>query len=197
MAPSSDPKDVLHRYLNTARDALVWKLEGVSEYDIRRPMTPTGTNLLGTVKHLAAVEYGYFGDTFGRPGPAFPWVGPDAQPHADMFATADETRRDILDLYADARAHADATIEALDLDAPGVVPWWGPDVPVTLQWILVHVIAEVNRHLGQIDILRESIDGAVGHRRDNDNMEPSDTDGWATHCARLDAIANQAADRPA
>ena len=88
MAPSSDPKDVLRRYLNAARDALVWKLEGLGEQQIRQPMTPTGTNLLGLVKHLAAIEYGYFGDTFGRPGPTFPWIGPGAEPNADAPAGA-------------------------------------------------------------------------------------------------------------
>ncbi len=63
----SQPKADLQRYLQSARDALVWKLEGLSEYDVRRPLTPTGTNILGLVKHAAGVELGYFGDTFGRP----------------------------------------------------------------------------------------------------------------------------------
>ena len=54
----SDPKADLHRYLQAARDALLWKLDGLSEYDIRRPMVPTGTNLLGLVKHVASVEAG-------------------------------------------------------------------------------------------------------------------------------------------
>ena len=193
MAPSADPKDVLHRYLNAARDALVWKLEDTSEYDVRRPLTPTGTNLLGTVKHLAAVEYGYFGDTFDRPGPEFPWFSDGAEINADMFATADESRADILALYVDARAHADATIDALGLDARGTVPWWGPDVPVTMQWILVHVIAETNRHLGQVDILRERLDGSVGYRSDAGNMPDVDDDYWSTYTARLEAIARDVA----
>ena len=55
----------LHRYLQIGREALVWKLDGLSEYDIRRPMTPTGTNLLGIVKHVASVEAGYLGDVCG------------------------------------------------------------------------------------------------------------------------------------
>jgi uncharacterized damage-inducible protein DinB len=58
----SDPKADLHRYLQDAREALLWKLAGLSEYDVRRPMVPTGTNLLGLVKHVASVELGYFGD---------------------------------------------------------------------------------------------------------------------------------------
>ncbi len=63
----SDQKADLHRYLQIGRDALLWKLEGLSEYDVRRPMTPTGTNLLGLVKHVATMEYEYFGRVFGRP----------------------------------------------------------------------------------------------------------------------------------
>ncbi len=59
-----EPKADLQRYLQTAREALLWKLEGLDEYDARRPLTPTGTNLLGLVKHAAGVEVGYFGDCF-------------------------------------------------------------------------------------------------------------------------------------
>ena len=55
--------------------ALLWKLDGLSEYDVRRPLVPTGTNLLGLVKHVASVASGYFGDTFGRPfAEALPWL---------------------------------------------------------------------------------------------------------------------------
>ena len=60
-----NPKADLRRYLQDGRDALLWKLDGLSEYDIRRPLVPTGTNLLGLVKHVTWVELGYFGDTFG------------------------------------------------------------------------------------------------------------------------------------
>src|SRR5581483_1969575 len=120
-----EPKADLHRYLQEARDALLWKLDGLSEYDIRRPMTPTGTNLLGLVKHLASIELGYFGATFGRPSDEpLPWFEPDAEANADMWATPDESREQILDFYARARAHADQTIDALPIDAPGQVSWW-------------------------------------------------------------------------
>ena len=57
------------RYLTEARSALLWKLDGLSDYDIRRPLVPTGTNLLGLIKHVASVAAGYFGETFGRPFP--------------------------------------------------------------------------------------------------------------------------------
>jgi len=118
----SDPKADLHRYLQAGRDALLWKLDGLSEYDIRRPLVPTGTNLLGLVKHVASVELGYFGETFDRPsGEPLAWFADDAEPNADMWATAGESRAQVVGLYHRSWVHADATIEALSLRraAPG------------------------------------------------------------------------------
>src|ERR1700760_1700563 len=109
----SDPQADLHRYLKNDRDAMIWKLDGLSEYDVRRPMTPTGTNLLGLVKHVASVADGYFGDTFDRPsGIEIPWFADDADPNADMWVTAEETRDDIVDLWNRAWAPADEPIGA-------------------------------------------------------------------------------------
>jgi uncharacterized damage-inducible protein DinB len=160
-----DAKAEFHMYLQRAREALVWKLEGLSEYDIRRPLTPTGTNLLGIVKHVASVELGYFGPVFGRPtGISLPWDSEDAEPNADMWATPEESRAEIVDLYRRSWQLADETIAALPLDAPGTVPWWGDQGAVTLHRILVHMIAETQRHAGHADIVRELIDGAVGTR---------------------------------
>src|SRR5436189_4506810 len=121
-----DEKDDLQRYLKAARDALLWKLDGLSEYDIRRPLVPTGTNLLGLVKHVAYVTTGYFGDVFERPFPEPLPPFDDANPNADMWATPDESREQIVGLYRRAWAHADETIADLPLDAIGRVPWW-PD----------------------------------------------------------------------
>lgn len=101
----------------------MWKLDGLTEYDIRRPMTRTGTNLLGLIKHVACVESGYFGETFGRPfDEPLPWS--EDEPNSDMWATPDESRDQIVGLYHRVWAHSDATIAALPLDAPGRVPWW-------------------------------------------------------------------------
>jgi uncharacterized damage-inducible protein DinB len=190
----SDPKPDLHRYLQLAREALVWKLDGLSEYEARRPMVPTGTNLLGLIKHVASVELGYFGETFDRPSDEpLPWFEDDAEPNADMWATADESRETIVGLYRRACAHSDATIHALPLDAIGRVPWWPEDrSEVTLHTVLVHMIAETNRHAGHADIVRELIDGTVGLREDNDNMAPEDADWWQRYGSRLDSVAREA-----
>jgi hypothetical protein len=189
----TDPKADLLGYLQVAREALLWKLEGLSEYDVRRPLTPTGTNLLGLVKHVASVELGYLGDVFGRPsGEALPWFAPDAEPDADLWVTPEETRAEIIGLYRRSWAHGDATVAALPLDAEGEVPWWpGDRRRVTLHRILVHLIAETHRHAGHADIVRELIDGAAGLRAGQDNLSERDADDRAAHRARLEAAARR------
>ncbi|MFI2777835.1 DinB family protein [Streptomyces sp. ALB3] len=189
-----DAKADLHHYLQSAREALLWKLEGLSEYDVRRPLTPTGTNLLGLVKHAAGVELGYLGDTFGRPsGEPLPWVEEGAEPNADMWATADETRGYIVELYHRAWAHADATIEALPLDTVGTVPWWPSHRNgTTLHHAAVRVVADTHRHAGHADILRELIDGAVGMSKGNDSIPPGDAAWWENHRSRLEQAAREA-----
>src|SRR6266702_3450537 len=189
----TDPKTDLRHYLQEGREALLWKLDGLSEYDIRRPLVPTGTNLLGLVKHQAGVELAYFGDTFGRPCPQdqLPWD--EADPNSDMWATPQESREFITGRYRRAWAHSDATIDALALDAIGHVPWWpGDRNEVTLHRILVHMIAETDRHAGHADIVRELIDGAVGLRDGNDNMAPGDQAWWESYRNRLERVAQDA-----
>jgi uncharacterized damage-inducible protein DinB len=195
----SDPKEHLSRYLQAARDALLWKLEGLSEYDMRRPLTSTGTNLLGLVKHVASVEAGYFGETFGRPfEEPLPWYADDAEPNADMWATADESRDHVVGFYRRVWSHSDETIEASSLDTIGRVPHWPVErAEVTLHQILIHMIAETHRHAGHADIVRELIDGKVGLREENDNMAPVDEAWWASYRERLETVASEVNERSA
>lgn len=187
-----DEKATLQHYVREGREAVLWKVEGLSEYDLRRPMTPTGTNVLGVVKHLATMELGYFGEVFGRPsGIPTPWMEPGAEFNADLWAAADESSAWVLDLYRRACAHADTTIDALDLDSRGTVPWW-PSGGVTLHRILVHMIQETGRHAGHLDIVRELIDGVVGRGPGNDNMTTDDQQQWRDHRDRLERIAREA-----
>ncbi len=153
-------KPYLRRQLTVTREALVWKLDGLSEYDIRRPLTATGTNLLGLVKHMGTLEARYFGEVFGRPSPETLGLWQDAD-GSDLWVAPGETREQILDFYRRTWAHADATIDGLPLDAPGHVPWWSRS-EVKLFAIMVHVLQETTRHAGQADILREQLDGRTG-----------------------------------
>jgi uncharacterized damage-inducible protein DinB len=188
-----DPRADLRRYLQQARDAMLWKLDGLSEYDVRRPLVPTATNLLGLVKHLANVEFVYFGATFGRPSAdKLPWSADD--PVSDMYAAADESRELIIGLYRKAWVHSDITIEELPLDAPGRVPHWrGERSAVTLHQIMVHVIAESHRHAGHADIVRELIDGAAGLQEDRGNLPPASVAWWHDHRTRVERAAREAA----
>ena len=186
---SDQPKATLHDYLRTARAALTWKLDGLSEYDVRRPMTSTGTNLLGLVKHLTLVEAWFFGRTFGRPFPeSLPWWDDDAEPDADLWVTADESRTDVVTRYERACRHADRTIEELDLAAPGRVPGW-PRPDVTLHVMLVHVLSETSRHAGHADIIREHLDGAVGSGAALPQLTDREPADWDRHRARIEQAA--------
>ena len=153
-------KESLKVALDRHRDAILWKLEGVGDDDLRRPLVPSGTSLLGLVKHLAAVEYGWFCDTFGRPTEPLPFD--DDDPDADLRIEPDETTADILAFYDRARTTADRIIDEIGLEETGMA-WFGE--PVTMRWVLIHMVEETARHAGHVDILRELIDGMTGDHR--------------------------------
>lgn len=181
----------LHQKLRAVRETLVWKLDGLSDYDVRRPLTSTGTNLLGLVKHNAVSDSRYFGDVFDRPfpEPVPRWEDPAAF-GTDHWATEDETRADVVDLYRRAWRHADATIEALDLGARGYVPWWQEEVP--LFNVMVHRLSDSTRHAGHADILREGLDGAVGVDADSAPLHGRDAAFWEARRALIERIAQAA-----
>jgi len=185
----SDLKQELHGALESTRSAVLSRLAGLSEYDLRRPMTPTGTNLLGLVKHLARMEYAYFGATFARPAPeALPWTEDEsAWQNADMWARPDESSEYIVGLYERACAHADLTIGGLSLDAPGSVPHWPEgDHGTTLGAMLVWMVWETAQHAGHADIVRELIDGSAGA----DHDEIFTRAGWQRYVAGVQAAAD-------
>ena len=185
-------KSCLHEELQRARDALVWKLEGLSPYDIRRPLTVTGTNLLGLVKHMATWEARYFGEVFDRPFPEpLPRWDVEADLLADMWATEHESRSDVVARYRRVWDHSDATIKALAIDAPGHVAWW-PRPDVKLFDILVHMLAETSRHAGHADILREQLDGTTGTDAEAMAEAQHDADFWAERREGIEAAARAA-----
>lgn len=184
----SPPAADLLRYLQQSRDAMIRALDGLGEYDLRRPMTPTGTNLIGLVKHLAGIEFGYLGTCVGRPGPVLPWEADGSiWEGADMWASADEASADLVALYRRAWAHADASVDALGVEAAATVAWWPAEwQATTLGHLLVRVVAETAQHAGHAEILRELIDGSAG--RDHEAM--GDAAHWAAYVARIQAAAD-------
>jgi uncharacterized damage-inducible protein DinB len=185
----ADIRADLVRYLQQVRDSVLSSLEGLGDYDVRRPMTPSATNLLGLVKHLAGIELQYLGDCVGRPAPVrLPWVEDESiWDSADMWATADQSQDEVVELYRTAWRHSDESIAQLGLDAPAEVSWWPEERrKTTLGSLLVRVVAETAQHAGQMDIVRELIDGRGG--RDHDDV--GDAAWWDRHLARVQEAAD-------
>jgi hypothetical protein len=153
-------KDYLHGQLRPTRQALVWKLDGLSEYDVQRPLTATGTifsawsNTWRPGRPGTSVRF----STAPFPEPLPRWQDADG---SDLWVTQDETREQIIGFYQRAWDHADATIKELPIDALGHVPWW-PRPDVKLFNMIVHVSQDTTRHAGHADILREQLDGRTG-----------------------------------
>ncbi len=184
----SDVKDELHRKLQASRAALLSKLDNLGEFDRRRPMTQTGTNLLGLVKHLAGLEYEYLGESFKHPAPErMSWIEDGSiWEGADMWAKPEESSEYIIGLYRRACTHADGVIAALDLEAPGSVAHWPADRrDTTLGVLLIRMVAETAQHAGHADIIRELIDGKGG--QDQDGMDEM---SWQAYVAQVQAAAN-------
>jgi Protein of unknown function (DUF664) len=189
-----DLKEELHRKLQAGRATLESKLEDLSEFDRRRPMTPTGTNLLGLVKHLAGLEYLYLGGALGHPAPeTMSWIEDGSIWHgADMWARPDESSDYITGLYRRACTHADGVIAALDLDAPATVPHWPEDRrDTTLGVLLIRMVAETAQHAGHADIVRELIDGKGGP-----DQADIDDATWRDYVAQVQAAASAFATSP-
>lgn len=165
-------------------------LEGLDDYDLRRPMTPTGTNLLGVVKHLIGIEAGYLGTAVGRPFEReLPWISDEsAGPNRDMWATADESSDYIVGLYRQASAHTDHVVAALGPEAPATVAWWpAGSRETTLGALLARVLKDTSMHAGQLQILRELIDGRAGQ----DRADAGGDDWWRSYTHNLEELAQR------
>lgn len=184
----TDLKTELHSKLQASRATVLSKLEDLSEYDRRRPLTPTGTNLLGLVKHLAGLEYSYLGESFGYPAQEkMSWIEDGSiWEAADMWAKPDESSEYLIGLYQRACAHADGVIAELDLQAPGTVAHWPEHRRnTTLGVLLIRMVAETAQHAGHADIVRELIDGKGGP--DQDSIDEAT---WRGYVAQVETAAN-------
>ncbi|MBD9699977.1 DUF664 domain-containing protein [Flavimobilis sp. GY10621] len=182
--------------LDRVVDSLVWKTEGLTERELRTPMTPTGFTLLGALRHCANIELGYLGDCFGRPWPgepspvAVPLDAYDADPQADWWVPAAVPAATVVAFVRDVHAHVAPTLER-GPDAPGTAPWWPAErSSTTLGLVLDHPVTDLLRHAGQMNVVRELVDGAVGLARDDAWNVPDDID-WPAYSARLRGIAEQ------
>ena len=147
---TSDEKTTLLAFLDYLRQSVADKAVGVPEPQVREPGVASGTNLLGLVTHLTAVE------RFCFLGAEIPDL--DATMHADPELSVDDTLAD----YRRAITAANEVIDSCtDLEQPSPRPR-RHGATATMRWTLVHMIEETGRHAGHADIIRERIDGSVG-----------------------------------
>jgi len=175
-------------YLRRSRRAVLRAVDGVGEYDARRPMTPTGTNLLGIVKHLAIVELEYVASCAGYASDlGTPWVGTtDEEDNSDLWLAADESAQDVIALYVAVGEHTERAAADLPAHAPATVPWWS-EPETTFDRLLVHLVAETAQHAGHLEILREGVDGQ-GDTWDESRPE-RDAAWWAALREQITAAA--------
>ena len=150
-------REMLVAFLDFQRDTLLWKISGLGEEQARREWTPSGTCLLGLVKHLAYVERSWFQRTFAGQDVYIPWRAGD--PGGDFRIEPEDTIESVVAFYrAEVERSRAITASAASLDEVAR----NPDRPHTLRRILIHMIEETARHNGHADILRELTDGATG-----------------------------------
>jgi uncharacterized damage-inducible protein DinB len=146
-------RDVLLYYLNKMRDAVVRTSGGLTDEQQRTPGVPSGTNLLGLVRHLTWVEEHWFRRVF---------LDADLDIDDSMDAPVDATRDEVVAAYREACARSDTIVRACrDLSTMAKIANPGEDEKDSLRRIVAHMIEETARHTGHADILREQIDGAT------------------------------------
>ncbi len=174
-------RELLESFLDYHRATLLWKIDGLSEADLKRSMTPSGVSLLGLVKHLAYVERSWFQAVFARDDATFPWTNED--PDADWRVQDDENADSIEAFYRAETERSRQIVAAASLDDLARGQYRTGDhaagdslytaslddlargqyrEPVSLRWIMIHMIEETARHNGHADLMRQSIDGAAG-----------------------------------
>lgn len=148
----ADEKETLVDFLDYLRGAVIRKASGLPAATVRRPMVGSGTSLLGLIKHLTRVEIAWF---------QYAFAGTDVPVLGDDLADDDEPQSVIDDYQTAITVNNRIVAEAADLTQPAKRKALAPE-PMSLRWILVHMIEETGRHAGHADILREQIDGSVG-----------------------------------
>jgi uncharacterized damage-inducible protein DinB len=157
--PNAAPeRELLEAFMDYQRAAMIHKLEGLTTEDASRRLVPSLTTLMGIVKHLAYVEAWWFQENFAGMAQDYPWT--DDDPDADFRIEETDSIADVIELYETKCEESRRAIAGASLDEMSAGVSRG--IPHSLRWIMLHMIEETSRHLGQADILRELIDGTTG-----------------------------------
>jgi hypothetical protein len=148
-------KQILWEFLDQQLDVILWKVDGLTDDQLRQPLTPSGLCLLALVKHVAGVPCYWLCEVFGRPFE--PWPGAETD---DVELDPADTTDSVLGYYARARAASEQAIGELDLETTGTT-WLGDTV--SFRWAILHTIEEAARHAGHADFMRERIDHTTGY----------------------------------
>lgn len=161
----SDIRSTLTRSLEDARSAVVTKVTGLNDDQLRAPVLLTsGLSMLGLLKHVAYVERWWFRWVMAGEDVDFPWT--DEDPDAEWRLEPTDTTVAVLALHADECARARVIVDSFDLDEPVRRPEeTRGGITRDLAWVVVHMIEETARHAGRADVVRELTDGVTGDRR--------------------------------
>jgi uncharacterized damage-inducible protein DinB len=157
--PVSSERDALNGFLDLQREALIRKLEGLSDADARQAVTVSSLSLLALVKHSAIWEQRWFQVILA--GRADPGGWPEVRDHTDpdLRVGDDDTVAHWVARYREAIAESRAVVAGRDLHAPCA----RADISDrNTRWVLLHMIEETARHAGHADIIRETLDGSRG-----------------------------------
>lgn len=151
---------MLHNMMKGNRDAVLWKLEGISDEQARRRIVSSETTLLGLVRHLQYVDRWWVRIVIAGEDIPVPWSKED--PDADWHVSEDDTIDAVVADYRQELALVEAIVDAQD-DLSRTIELRSNTYSV--RWILMHLIEEIARHAGHADIIRETIDGETGDFR--------------------------------
>lgn len=163
-AMNADERPLLEGFLDGYRSVLLRKAAGLDRQQLSVAVAPSTLTLGGLLKHMALVEDTWFTQAMaGEPAPE-PWdaVDWDSDRDWELNSAALDSPDELVELFTTAVARSrSVTARHDDLDA--VAAQRSPEGEATsLRWIYVHMIEEYARHCGHADLIRESIDGAVG-----------------------------------
>ena len=162
-----DETTTLLAFLDLHRRTLLRKVDGLDADGLRRPLPPSTMTLAGLLKHLAMVEDNWF-STVWLDAPVEPWASAPWDTDRDWeWTTAraespQELRAQWDTSVARSRRTVAAALAAGGLDQVSARRHRGTGAPVSLRWVLLHMIEEYARHNGHADLLREAVDGATG-----------------------------------